>query len=179
MKIGIDIGAMCGERHGNYIFTINLVKELIKSDRKNAYFLYSFCNKSNELKLSKNFVFKKLLPKQLWINGIVRFEDIRNQNDFFLGLNQAFPKSKSKKIEFSHGLSFIKFKNYYPDSYNKMLNQVKNMINTADCILVSSIRVKQEFEEIFNIGRKVKVLNYGIPYDFQSRLPTKKKKYFL
>ncbi len=179
MKIGIDIGALCGKRFGNYIFTINLIKELTKSDQENQYYLYSFCKKPVKLILSKDFIYKKLLPKQLWINGVVGWEEIRNKKDIFLGLNQAFPNSSSKKIIFSHGLSFLKYKNYYPDSYNKMFKQVKNMVRSADHIIVSSIKVQQEFKKLFNTNSKVKVLNFGIPYDFWKRSNSKKRKYFL
>ena len=179
MKIGIDIGALCGKRFGNNIFTINLIKELAKSDKKNLYFLYAFCNKPNSLKLSKNFSYKKLLPKQLWIKGTVWFEELKNKKDVFLGLNQAFPKSSSKKIIFSHGLSFLKYKSLYPDSYNKMFKQVKNMVKSADHVIVSSIKVQSEFKKLFNTDSKVKVLNFGIPFDFLRPSNSKKRKYFL
>lgn len=179
MKIGIDSGSLCGPKFGNYIFTENLIKALEKYDKKNNYYLYSFCSKPKNIHLSKKIIYKKLTLNINWINWAVRFEEYNNKKNIFLGLNQAFPKSSSKKILFSHGLSFIQYKHFYKDSYKKMYLQIEKMFKFSDIIVVSSNRVKNEFKNIFGTTDKIKVLNYGIPFDFQTNNSSKKQKYFL
>lgn len=179
MQIGIDTGALCGKRLGNYVFTKNLIESLNKFDKKNIYYLYSFCNKKKNFNLGKNLRFKKILPKTNWINWAVRYEESKNKKDIFLGLNQSFPNSTSKKIIFSHGLSFIFYKNYYPDSYRKMIIQVEKMINSADYIIVSSSKVKAEFESLYGRINNIRVIPFGIPFDFHEYKSTKRKQYFL
>lgn len=179
MQVGVDAGALCGKRFGNYIYTENLIKAIKKYDKDNKYYLYSFCNKKENLTGNKNIVFKILRPKTNWINWAVRIEELVNNKDVFLGLNQSFPKSKSKKIIFSHGLSFIFNKNLYPDSYLKMKKQVESMIKLSDYIIVSSLKVKKEFETMYGRMEKIKVISFGIPFDFQKKLKTKRKNYFL
>jgi len=179
MQIGVDIGALCGKRLGNYVFTNNLIESLKKFDKKNIYYLYSFCSKKKNFNLGKNLHFKKILPKTNWIKWAVRYEEIKNKKDIFLGLNQSFPKSASKKIIFSHGLSFMLNKELYPDSYLKMKNQVDKMLRSADFIVVSSVKVKKEFESLYGRINKIRVMPFGIPFDFQDYKYTKKKKYFL
>src|SRR3989344_9582671 len=100
MKIGIDLGALCGQRSGNNIFTINLINAINNKDKKNKYFLYSFCDIKSNINLGKNFVFKNLQPKHFWISGALALEQNIRTTDIFLGLNQEFPKSPAKKIIF-------------------------------------------------------------------------------
>ncbi|MDP3974588.1 MAG: glycosyltransferase [bacterium] len=179
MKIGIDVGALCGKESGNKIFGLNIIKALMNKDKKNNYILYSFCKKRNNLKLNKNFTYKNLQPKYFWTKGALRFEQIINKTDIFLGLNQAFPNSSSKKIIFSHGLSFIYFKNLYAENYKRLNSQLNKMLKESDQIIVSSVKVKNEIEKVYSKSKNIKVLNYGIPDDFLTTQKVKKKKYFL
>ncbi len=179
MKIGIDSGAICGIDSGNNIFTVNLIKAINNVDKKNKYILYSFCKKKNSLKLNRNFIYKNLQPKYFWINGAVTLEQNIHPTDIFLGLNQAFPKSASKKIIFSHGLSFHFFKNLYLNDYQRLNNQLIKMLKNDELIIVSSIKVKNEFEKKYNKSKNIKVLNFGIPFDFLKTKKVMKKKYFL
>ena len=179
MKIGIDAGALCGINSGNNTFTLNLIKAIGEKDKKNNYILYSFCKIKKCLKLNKNFIYKNLQPKYFWNDGALKFEQINNQTDIFLGLNQAFPKSSSKKIIFSHGLSFIYFKDLYAVNYKRLNKQLNKMLKDAKLIVVSSTKVKNEFGKLFSKSKNIKVLNYGIPYDFLTTKKVKKNKYFL
>lgn len=179
MKIGIDAGALCGKESGNNTFTVNLINAIGYKDEKNEYILYSFCKIKEGLKLNKNFTYKSLQPKYIWTDVALKFEQITNQTDIFLGLNQAFPNSSSKKIIFSHGLSFIYFKDLYSENYKRLNNQLNKMLKDAELIVVSSIKVKKEFEKVYNKSKNIKVLNYGIPNDFLITQKVKKKKYFL
>lgn len=51
MRIGIDIRAIGRQRTGDETYTLNLVKNLLKIDRKNQYFFYT--NTANEKELEK------------------------------------------------------------------------------------------------------------------------------
>lgn len=179
MKIGVDVGALCGKESGNHTLTVNLINGLKKYDKKNDYILYSFCKNKKGLKFPKNFNYKNLQPKYLWTEVALRYEQVINKTDIFLGLNQAFPKSSSKKIIFSHGLSFIYFKALYGENYKRLKNQLNKMLKDDKLIVVSSIKVKNEFKKIYNKSINIKVLNYGIPIDFLKNQKVKKKKYFL
>lgn len=179
MKIGIDAGVLCGINSGNNTFTLNLIKAIGDIDKKNKYILYSFCKIKKGLKLNINFIYKNLQPKYFWNDGALKFEQINNQTHIFLGLNQAFPKSSSKKIIFSHGLSFIYFENLYAENYKRLNKQLNKMVKDAELIVVSSIKVEKEFEKLFCKSKNIKVLNYGIPYDFLTTKKVIKSKYFL
>ena len=179
MKIGIDLGALCGQRSGNNIFTINLINAINNKDKKNKYFLYSFCDIKSNINLGKNFVFKNLQPKHFWISGALALEQNIRTTDIFLGLNQEFPKSPAKKIIFSHGLSFHFFKNLYSKNYKRLNSQLVKMSKSKEPIIVSSKKVKQEFQQIYGKSKNIKVLNFGVPYDFLKTAKVKKRKYFL
>lgn len=179
MKIGIDAGALCGMNSGNNTFTLNLIKAIGNRDKKNEYILYSFCKLKKGLKFHKNFIYKDLQPKYFWTGAALKFEQIFNQTDIFLGLNQAFPNSSSKKIIFSHGLSFHFFKSLYPENYKRLDNQLMRMVYRKELIVVSSHKVKKEFKQIFKKSQNIKVLNFGIPSDFLTTKNVKKEKYFL
>src|SRR4030066_1803612 len=138
MQIGIDVGALCGARFGTNIFTQNIIKALMTYDNKNKYFLYSFCDKPKNLILKNNFKYKKLLPKKLWMSFRVSLEEMLNSNDIFLSLNQAVPYTKARTISFSHGLSFIKYKDYFKSSHSRLKNQLDTMIKRSKYIIVSS-----------------------------------------
>ena len=53
------------------------------------------------------------------------------------------------------------------------------MLKHAELIVVSSIKVKNEFKRLYPEARNIKVLNFGIPYDFLATKSVKKNKYFL
>lgn len=182
MKISIDGGALCAKpqsRFGNYIFSINVLRALSEHDKLNHYTVYSFCRKPSGVKLGKNIVYKRLLPKKLWLSIRVSFEEQINRSNFFLALNQATPRTSAKTIAFSHGLSFYYHKKFYPDSYLALIKQLNAMKEKSVKIIVSSSRVKKEMEEVLDVKDKIEVLPYGIPYDFLTHEKSKKEKYFL
>jgi glycosyltransferase involved in cell wall biosynthesis len=179
MKIGIDVGALCGPRLGNYIFTENLIKGLMKYDKKNTYNLLSFCSKPTRLKLNNNFKYKVLLPKTKWMSLRISFEEKINKSDVFLALNQAIPQTKAKIISFSHGLSFIKYKNLYSKDYSRLKNQLDNMIKKSRYVIVSSTKIKKQLVSYGAKNKQVKVINFGIPYDMLKTETRKLEKYFL
>lgn len=181
MNISVDAGGLCiRQGFGNFTFSNNFIKALIKYDKENQYLLYSFCKKNHSLKLKDNFKYKLLRPKRFWMKGVVTVEEIRNSNDVFLALNQASPLfSTSYIVSFCHGLSYYFYPKYYKKDYKRLTNQLNNMINKSNVIIVSSERVKKEINSIFSKTRKIKIVPFGIPFDLKEFKEKKRKKQFL
>ena len=181
MNISVDAGGLCVKQgFGNYTFSNNFIKAIIKYDKKNKYLLYSFCKKNSNLKLKDNFKYKLLSPKRFWMKGVVSIEEIKNSNEVFLALNQSSPLfSTSYIISFCHGLSYYFYPEYYKKDFKRLTNQLNNMINKSNVIIVSSERVKKEINSIFPKTHKIKVIPFGIPYDLKEFKEKKRKKQFL
>jgi len=169
MKISVDLGASFGKGFfGTKIFSLNLKKALLKYDKNNQYFFYDE---------------KTVWPKIFWMKLGVSLKEWQLKPDVFLALNQALPFYFHKKaIAFSHGLSFyFSPKCYKKNVFNRLNNQLKEMIKKADKIVVSSKKVKDEFLLLFpKIEDKIYVLPFGIPFDCLKEKPRKtKEKFFL
>ncbi len=162
MKISVDgggLGGKLGERYGNYIFSENLIKALLRYDKKNHYFIYTF---------------DTLKPRFAWSKVRLSIEEIKEKKDVFLALNQAIPLYTSgKRISFCHGLSYYFFPKYYSLKDNlRLRNQLDEMIFKSDIIVVSSERVKQELETIavkYSTKTKIVVIPFGIPFDMLNK----------
>jgi glycosyltransferase involved in cell wall biosynthesis len=158
MKISVDgggLGSKKGERFGNYIFSQNLIKALLKYDKKNQYFIYTF---------------SKLKPRFAWSKIRLSVEEFRKKKDTFLALNQARPLYVSGKvISFCHGLSYYFFPKYYSLKDNlRLRRQLDEMILKSNIIVVSSIKVKKELESItvkYSKKTKIIIILFGIPFD--------------
>jgi len=170
MLVSVDGGGLCTEnnnRFGNFIFSKNLIEALGKFDKQHQYLIYSFCDKAKELHLSSNVSYKKILPRRLWLSGRLSVEELFSKKDIFLALNQAVPFTRSKKIAFSHGLSFLFYKDLYKNSYDRLTKQLNQMISKADEIIVSSAKVAEEFNSFFPAFKPI-IIPYGIPFDYLS-----------
>ena len=179
----MDGGAFCSSktrRFGNYIFSHNLIKALQDFDKKNNYFIYSFCNKPQWFVEEKNINYKKIGPKFFWSKLAVGLEEIKNKKDIYLALNQSIPFfTKSKTISFSHGLSFLYLSKLYPDSYSIMKKQLDDMVKKSSELIVSSIKVKQELLDFYPKAKNIHVINFGVPFDMLEYKKVRKEKYFL
>lgn len=175
MKLSVDGGGLCagaGERYGNYTFTVNFLEALKRYDTVNNYSVYTFCNARTAN--TKNIHVKKILPSSLWMKLRVPLEEYIRPTDYFLALNQAIPLfTPAKIISISHGLSFEKFPEYYPQvGYFK--SQLRGMLRRSQHVIVSSSRVQEEMQ-----SSKVTVLPFGIPFDMMEGKKEKREKYFL
>jgi glycosyltransferase involved in cell wall biosynthesis len=185
MKIAVDAGGLCAkndQRFGNYVFTKNLIEAISRYDHKNKYILYSFCDKPKWLKTNYQIEYQETRPLIGWLKLWISLREWQAGSDVFLGLNQSFPKTKAKKIAFSHGLSFFYYPDLYPDSYKKLSQQLDLILKGSGFIVVSSKKVRNELVRINkNIASKIKVLLPGIPFDMETQLRKKLKKenYFL
>lgn len=182
MKISIDGGALSADkksRFGTFVFSSNLIQALNLYDRKNRYVIYSLDDRPAFLKLNKNLIYKKLMPKKLWMPLRVSLEEQLNKQSVFLALNQAAPITTARIFAFSHGLSFYFHRNLYPDSHSIMMRQLDVINRKADTIIVSSVKVKNELKKIFKIRTEIIVIPFGIPFDRLIYTKRKRKKYFL
>lgn len=176
MKISIDAAAICDSknRFGTFTFTKNILEAIVKNDKKNHYIFYSFCRKPEFLKTSDRFIYKRILPKKLWLSARVSLEEMIRPNDIFFGLNQAVPFGGTSRIfSFAHGLSFYFFKDLYQDSHEMLKAQLFNVLGKSEYIFVSSKKIKEEIDSIFHDSKKVVVLPFGIPYDMISKMYVK------
>lgn len=184
MKISLDAAALCAKednQFGNYTFTSNLLKAIALYGKKNDYYLYSFCNQDQDLKLGANMHFKKITPRLFWSKVRVGIEEIIHRKDLYLALNQSLPITTfSKIVSFSHGLSFKFYQGLYKN-YDTLNEQLEELMKNSDMIVVSSKRVKHEMVEISpKLEKKIAVIPFGIPFDMPLlKKKTKKEKFFL
>ena len=187
MKIGTDGGALSVDKNhqfGNYTFTVNLVKAIERYDRtNNQYILYTFTSPNINFKLGKKIKIKIIKPGYFWSKIGLSLAQITDKNDVFLALNQSIPIIRAKKIiGFSHGLAFYFFKKFYPESWRRMFKQHQIMMKYCDFVVVPSVKVKEDFKNIFSDYKKIKILPYGIPFDLKmlkKNEQQKKEKFFL
>lgn len=183
MTIHVDGGALCADANhqfGNYVVSKNILDSITRCDKENTYCIYTFCN--NIRNNSKNVIYKSLTPSIGFMPHRVGFEEFVHKSDVFLALNQALPLyTKGKKIVLSHGLSFMKFPQLYTVDYARLSKQLHNMYSNADCIIVSSNRVKEEFNNLFSKKVRIEVIPFGIPWDMigKQKIENNDKPYFL
>jgi len=167
MKVSVDGGSLLplgNKRYGTNIFSGNLVSALSLHDRLNKYFIYTF---------------KKNPPKFCWMNLRIPLEEMIKKKDIFLALNQAIPWYVAPKVIcFSHGLSYYYYSQYYPkSSYYRLIRQLREMVEKADFIILSSEKIRQEMISIYPDSKdRLVVLPFGIPEDMRREKYMKKEK---
>ncbi|MDH7476620.1 MAG: glycosyltransferase [Microgenomates group bacterium] len=181
MKIAVDGGALVKEKkYGTAIFSENLLKSLLKNDKKNFYYIYGLAPEPNWLINYPNKLYFFSRISLFWSTLQLSLLNFFNQPNYFLALNQAIPPFfGAKVISFSHGLSFKFFPKFYQQEFARLNQQLNLMINQATLIIVSSIKVKKEFENFFPGLNKIKTIPFGIPLDMLETGLRKKKKFFL
>jgi glycosyltransferase involved in cell wall biosynthesis len=179
--IAVDAGALCtgsGTKFGTAIFTENLIRATGLYDKKHQYNLYGFKPLLDDIVLSTNQRYHNLQPTPGWMRLRVSLQELLHPSDVFLALNQAFPLTKARVLGWSHGLSFLKYPEYYPDSAEKMKRQLDTLVNRAKVVFVTSSRVKQELLHYYPHAR-VEVMMIGLPFDMMHRVRRERKKFFL
>ncbi len=185
-RIAIDGGGLLAnqnERFGNYTVSRELVNALSRLDRQNAYTIYTFADLN--LPLPDNFAIKKLRPKTGWMKLAVPIEELMNPKHIFLAVNQAIPPfTRSKVIAFSHGTAPFLYPDFYPGSGGELRKQTRDILERAEMVIVSSIKVLHSFNDIIVPSQKglskIKTLPYGIPkFLLEEHRRYKKKKIVL
>jgi len=168
-KISVDGGALVNnqsQRFGNYVFTQELVKALKHFDNKNQYILYLQERQNIKSPLTPRII----RPNLGWLKLRISIEELFRPNQIFLAINQALPwYLPGKKIVFCHGLAPLIHPKLYPDSNERMKQQIRQMLKLANYIVVGSEKLKNSLNDINGEERgsgKIQVLNYGIPASF-------------
>lgn len=165
MRISLDAGALCGgigARYGTHIFTENMIEAFARYDKQNEYLAYTFCDL--DLPKHKNVLTKKL-PERMWMSYHVTAHEIMEPNDIFLALSQALPfVSKARIFTFSHGLSFLLYKDMYKENYGKLKRQLEMALRASDVVFVTSKKIKEELHVRYEFDDAV-VIQPGIPFD--------------
>ncbi len=180
MNIAIDAGGLCVDQgYGNYIFTINFLHAVADFDRTNKYTAYTFCNQTPYQNTTLSY--KKIFPKLGFMKVRVSFEEMFHKKTIFLGINQALPFfTQGKIIAFSHGLSFIHYPNFYKNDFSSLKSQLDDYLKKSNIIVTSSDKVKEDLYKYFPKAKnRIFTLLPGLPYDFQSYKPKKRRKYIL
>lgn len=181
MRITLDAGALCSNpegQFGTYTFTHNILMAFNLSRNKHTYIAYGFCKKPYVWDM-KHIKYRRLQPSQAWMSVRVPIEELLIKPHIYMGLSQASPLMTPARIfTFLHGLSFLKYPQYYPDSHIKLKKQLMDALTKSEQIFVSSERVK---EELAKVGRhqNVQVIPFGIPHDMQKVIQVERRKQFI
>ena len=183
--ISVDGGALYGKsftHFGNYTFSEQLIRALIKYDQTNHYKVY-LQEKYNDLPAQNQ---KVIVPRLGWLKLGISAQELINPSEIFLGLNQALPwYCPGKKITVCHGLAPLKYGQFYPDSQKKMQQQISNIVEKSDWIIVGSTKLRDSLNDIIRVEKKIiikpkiKVINYGIPELFLKPKKSVRKNYLL
>ncbi|HOZ53384.1 MAG TPA: glycosyltransferase family 1 protein [bacterium] len=176
MKIGIDIRVLLDKNYsGVASFTLQLLKNLIKVDRRNAYyFFYNSFKKANIPFLSKKISTKKTrYPNKIFnyflqkIFNHPKLDKIIGGSDIFYlpHLNFASFSKNSKNIITIHDLSFLRYPEFFSfrkNFWHWALNIKKN-IKKFDKIVAVSQNTKNDLIELLNVPEtKIEVVYPGI-----------------
>lgn len=184
MNIVIDLRPLIGGRlSGVEIYTRNLVKNLIRIDRKNKYILWinAFANQKktladfdgenvikintripNKILNSMLFLFKKPLLDKL----IFGKTSLKTDVFFFPDLRPASLSKEVKTICVVHDLSFEHYPQFFSRKtrlWHKLLN-AKKKLKSFDEIIAVSNSTKKDLIETYKIeSQKIKVIHEGPP----------------
>jgi len=169
MIIGVDAG-MLGVTDkrlqvGVWRVAINLLRELVRKDRKNFYRLYSFQPIPSLLmqELGSRMKNVVLRPAWGWFSWRLPLELSVRPVEVFLGLGQALPSISARKIGFIYDLGFLAYPQLYPGSAEKLRRQTENLLRRADRLITISRQVRLEVVKRYHFpSGKIKVGYPGI-----------------
>ncbi len=193
MKIGIDIRAIGKKRTGDETYTKNLIKNLLRIDQQNQYFLYTdVCNKDKNFQIKsqidprnqyKNYQIISIKPahKLLWTFYSLPKYLKKNPVDI-LHLQYITPQLLTKKtrlITTIHDVSFNALPQYIKKSdlfFLKIL--IPLSLKKADKIIAVSRFTKKEIVRYYKISEnKIRAIyNGGAGESFRKLKETYSKK---
>jgi glycosyltransferase involved in cell wall biosynthesis len=173
MKIGVDAGALgiTDERLklGVYWVNLNLLRELAKRDRVNTYYLYTFSpiDKQVMASLGPRMINRILRPRFGWFRLRLPLELFFRRVDIFLGLSQAMPRVRGKKIGVVYDLGFIHYPDSYQDSADRLTDQTIDLVRKSDKLITISETVKKDIVAYYGVDpEKVTVAYPGVNSSF-------------
>ncbi|HEX7586602.1 MAG TPA: glycosyltransferase family 1 protein [Patescibacteria group bacterium] len=202
MRIGIDVSCLGeGRRTGVEEYTLNLLQNIFKLDRKNEYILFLNSWKSSRadfswladypnVKLKKFHFPNKLLNFLFWYFAWPKMDKMIGGADLFFMPNIMFGSvsEKTKLLVTIHDLSFER----YPESFSlkrrlwHIFINPKKICSKASGIIVVSESTKNDLLKIYKVDpNKIKVIYSGVSDRFRvisrndENLIRVKKKYHL
>lgn len=177
MKIGIDIRAIGQQRTGDEYYTLNLVRELLKIDKKNQYFLLTNTENADEIKTIEKKIFSgienseakiiSVLPKSKLFWTFFSLPRMAKKLDLdVLHVQYITPLWLPKKIKLITTIADISFK-VYPEFISKSdLFFLKILIplslKRADKIIAVSNFTKNEIVKYYGIKtEKISAIHNG------------------
>jgi glycosyltransferase involved in cell wall biosynthesis len=176
LRIGIDISQIAHEGTGVANYTLNLVENLLKIDKKNEYILFysSLRKKLHDSRFTihdsririKKFRLPPTILDILWNRlHIIPIEWFIGDVDVFISSDWVQPPTrKAKKVTVIHDLSFM----HYPDEHhNKIVNVQKRRLKwvkeESDCIICDSKATRKDVIQILKVNKdKIKIIYPGI-----------------
>ncbi len=186
MKIGIDIRTLVESRYsGVSEFSHNLIKEILKLDKKNKYKLFYNSSRNLSSRLPKfeqsnskiiktkypNKIFNNIMQKILGWPKLDRLLDV----DLFFLPNWGFfaTSNKCKRVVVIHDLSSVLFPRYFSIKrriWHQLINLEKNISN-FDKIIAVSENTKKDIVELFKVPEnKIKVIYSGLDGKYRTLL---------
>jgi len=173
-KIGIDIRAIGQQRTGDEHYTLNLVRNLLKIDNKNQYFLLT---NTSEVKKIKEKIFRGLENKNAQIISVLPSSKLiwtffllpkiaKKLNLNVLHVQYITPLWLSKKIKLITTIHDVSFKSF-PELINKVDLFFLNLLipislKKADKIIAVSKFTKKEIIKYYDTkDEKIKVIYNG------------------
>ncbi len=183
MKIGIDIRTLMDAQYsGIPEYTLNLVKEILKLDKKNSYKLFynSYKDVSKNIPKFKgnnveivgvrypNKIFNYAMQK---ITHEPKIDKLLGVDAFLMPhINFIALSFGCKSILTIHDLSFLRYPEFFSfrkNFWHKMIN-VKKLISDFDQIIAVSENTKQDIIELCQASsEKVKVIYSGIDRQYR------------
>lgn len=186
MNIGIDIRTLMNkEPSGVSGYTFNLIREIIKKDKKNKYKL--FYNSFVDIEDVNDKIFKLHnknveIIKTNYPNKIFNFlmqkcfkspklDSLLGVDIFFIpNLGFISLSKKCKKILTIHDLSFLRYPEFFDLKrrlWHKIIN-IKKLINEMDVVVAVSKSTKNDIIKLCSIDEnKVKVIYPGLDLDYK------------
>ncbi len=199
MRIGIDCRTILhpekGEGAGLGHYTYQLVRHLLKIDKRNTYFLFfdrsvqkrrldKFKQKNVLIRFFPFLQYKNLMPESL-SNLLVNATLDREKLDVFHSPDISLPHSyQGAGIITVHDLAFYKFPELtFPEKSRLLKTIVPNVLKEAKKIIAVSKSTAKDLQEIFNLdAKKIEIIYHGIDQRFfkkrtLSEIKKVKKKY--
>ncbi|MCG2700955.1 glycosyltransferase family 4 protein [Candidatus Parcubacteria bacterium] len=187
MKIGIDIRTLMDIQYsGIPEYTLNLIKEILKLDKKNEYKLFYNSGKdvSNKIpKFASNSaeIIKTNYPNKLFNNvmqrvlGMPKIDQLLGADLFFMpNIGFVSLSNQCKKIITVHDLSFLRFPEFFSlkrRAWHSIVG-VKKMLNQFDKVIAVSENTKNDLIDLCDIKEeKIKVIYHGVGGEYKAIEP--------
>ncbi|MCX7698061.1 MAG: glycosyltransferase family 4 protein [Candidatus Goldbacteria bacterium] len=170
MNIAINGRVLTERKGGPYRYTVNVIRELSKIDKKNKYYLFVNADINLDFSLNSNFdiIIKKTKSKLYFDYFYLPAISHRYNIDIWLFPKNTFsPMIKGKKVPVFHdivyfekGLHFREF-NYFDNLHHKLMIPINGKISAVN-IAVSNFTA-QRMQDLLKIpAEKISIIKEGV-----------------